>query len=155
MNGARGAGMVTGIHHVGISVADIERSITFYRDIFGMEQACEVFPFGGEQYARIMDLQSPEGRMCVMARGSLMLELFEFTGPEPAKQDPDYPVANRGITHFGVWVEDIEATQQRMAGAGVRFHSEVQRFPGGMKATYGRDPDGNVFELLERSEAPA
>jgi hypothetical protein len=33
----------------------------------------------------------------------------------------------------------------------VRFHSDVKLFPSGMKAAYGRDNDGNVFELLEMS----
>lgn len=146
------AGGLTGFHHVGISVADIDRSIAFYRDIFGMEQACEVFPFGGEQYRQIMALPDPQGRMCVMAKGNLMLELFAFSSPAPAPQDPDRPVSDRGLTHFGVWVEDIEGTSERMKAAGVRFHSPVLRFPGGMKAAYGRDPDGNVFELLERDD---
>jgi catechol 2,3-dioxygenase-like lactoylglutathione lyase family enzyme len=143
-------GGVTGFNHVGISVADIDRSIAFYRDVFGMEQACEVFPFGGEQYLQIMALPDPQGRMCMMAKGNLMLELFEFSNPEPPSQDPGRPVSDRGLTHFGVWVEDIEGTFERMKAAGVRFHCPVLRFPGGMKASYGRDPDGNVFELLER-----
>ncbi len=145
--------MVKGFHHVAISVADMERSIAFYRDIFGMTQACEAFPFGGEDYARIMALPDPQGRMCMMAKGNLMLELFEFAKPTPAPKDPQYPVSDRGFTHFGVWVEDIEGTYQRMLDAGVKFHCPVLQFQGGMKATYGRDPDGNVFELLEQCDA--
>jgi predicted enzyme related to lactoylglutathione lyase len=31
----------------------------------------------------------------------------------------------------------------------VQFHSSVRQFPSGVRAAYGRDPDGNVFELLE------
>jgi hypothetical protein len=37
----------------------------------------------------------------------------------------------------------------RLVVAGVRFHCPVVTFPSGVKATYGRDQDGNVFELLE------
>lgn len=144
--------MVKGFHHVGISVVDIERSIAFYRDIFGMEQACDIFPFAGDSYRQIMALPDPQGRMCVMARGSLMLELFEFSRPEPAPQNPDYPVSGHGLTHFGVVVEDIDGTVERMEAAGVHFHSPVLHFQGGMRAGYGRDPDGNVFELLEQRE---
>lgn len=60
-------------------------------------------------------------------------------------------VADHGLTHFGIWVTDIDAVHARLSEAGIRFHSPVIDFPGGMRATYGRDPDGNVFELLERT----
>ena len=46
-------------------------------------------------------------------------------------------------------VEDIAATHASLVGQGVRFHSGVRQFPGGVRAVYGRDPDGNVFELLQ------
>lgn len=154
MSGGGEAGTVMGFHHVGISVSDIARSIAFYRDVFGMAQACEIMPFGGERFERIMALAGASGRLCVMAKGNLMLELFQFDAPMPAAKDPAYPVADHGLTHFGVWVEDIDATFARMQSAGVRFHSPVQQFDGGMRAAYGRDPDGNVFELLERGEPP-
>ena len=144
--------MVTGFHHVGISVRDLDRSIAFYRDVFGMAQAVEPFPFAGEDYAAIMEQPGTSGRMTMMLKGTLALELFEFHQPAPRPKDAAYPVADHGLTHFGVWVEDIDATFARMAGAGVRFHSPVIRFRGGMRAAYGRDPDGNVFELLQQSQ---
>ncbi|MBU6269221.1 MAG: VOC family protein [Sphingomonadales bacterium] len=145
------SGAVTGFNHVGISVADLDRAIAFYRDRFGMAQACDILTFGGEDYNRIMALGNPQGRMTMMTLGTLALELFEFHQPTPRPKDANYPVADHGLTHFGVNVTDIDAVFARLQAAGVRFHSEVIRFPGGMRAAYGRDPDGNVFELLERS----
>lgn len=144
--------MISGFHHVGISVSDLDRSVTFYRDVFGMEQTVPSFAFAGDNYSRIMALPDPRGRMTVMIRGTLALELFEYSSPSPKRQDPDRPVADHGLTHFGVWVDDIDATVARMADAGARFHSEVLEFLGGMRAAYGRDPDGNVFELLEQKK---
>ncbi len=143
--------MIKSFHHIALSVADIERSIAFYRDLFDMEQACPVFPIGGEQYDAVLGLRGVDGVMCVMKLGDFHMELFQFRRPAPANKSPDHSVADRGLTHFGVVVEDIEATYRKMLAAGVRFHAPVTQFPGGMKATYGRDPDGNVFELLERS----
>jgi catechol 2,3-dioxygenase-like lactoylglutathione lyase family enzyme len=139
-------------NHVGISVSDIERSIAFYRDMFGMEQLCEVFPFGGEQFEAIMDIPGVTGRMCMIGRNDLQLELFEFAGARP--KDPEYPVSDRGYSHFGFEVEDIAATYAKLKAAGVRIHSPVITFnQGSMKAAYCRDPDGNVFELLEPGRA--
>jgi catechol 2,3-dioxygenase-like lactoylglutathione lyase family enzyme len=143
--------MIKGFNHVGISVANLDRSIEFYRDVLGMELVAPPFPFGGPLFAQVMALESPCGRIGFLSNGSLQLELFEFSQPRSLPQDPNYSVADRGISHFCVEVTDIAAMYDRLLAAGVRFHCPVLRFPGGIQATYGRDPDGNVFELLDKS----
>ena len=147
--------MIKGMHHVGISVSDLERSIEFYRRTLQMELAGPIFSFAGPLFEQVMALEKPQGRIGFLSNGSLQIELFEFSHPTPAQQDSNYSVADRGISHFCVEVTDIAATYARLLAAGVRFHCPVLEFPGGIKATYGRDPDGNVFELLEpRKAAP-
>ena len=141
--------MIKSFNHVGLSVADLDRSIAFYTEVMGLERLGGDIPFEGEQFERVMALKGVRGRIGVVRKGDLQLELFEFAHPAPAPQDPDRPVADHGLTHFGVEVEDIAATYAKFVAAGVRFHHPVQTFPGGIKAAYGRDPDGNVFELLE------
>jgi len=141
-------------NHVGISVVDIDRSIAFYREFLGLEQLCEVFPFGGGQFSAVMDLPAVEGRMCMIGKDGLQLELFEFAKPAPEAKDPEYPVSDHGYSHFGITVDDIAGTYARLEAAGVRIHTPVIAFPGGMKATYCRDPDGNVFEIMEQGEPP-
>lgn len=142
--------MITGFNHVGISVRDLDRSIAFYTELFGMELMSEPFPFGGAKFEQVMALPGAKGRMAFVAKGGLALELFEFASPTPAPKDPGYPVSTHGISHFGFNVADIAAEYDRLAAAGVTFHCPVLQFEGaGVKATYGRDPDGNVFELLQ------
>ena len=136
------------LSHVGISVTDIERSIDFYCDTLEMKQLCDVFPFGGESFEAIMDIRGVTGRMCMIGNEALQLELFEFTNSKA--KDPDHPVSDRGISHFGIEVPDIAATAARLRAAGTRFHCPVRVMSGnGLQATYCRDPDGNVFEILE------
>lgn len=136
-------------NHIALSVANLERSIDFYREHFGMEKMIEPFPFEGEWYERIMAVNDPQGRMTMIGRNGLALELFEFHNPDQGEQDPDRPVSKRGITHFGIEVDDIDEAYARMLAAGVRFHCPVQTFGTTTKAFYARDPDGNVFELVE------
>ena len=143
--------MITGLNHIGISITDLDRAISFYRDLMGLELITEPFPFEGPMFSSVMGLESAAGRMCVMRKGGLQLELFEFALPRPASKDPNYSVGNHGLSHFGIDVENIDATYERLLTAGVRFHCPVMQFPSGVKATYGRDMDGNVFELLEMS----
>jgi catechol 2,3-dioxygenase-like lactoylglutathione lyase family enzyme len=143
--------MIKGMNHVGISVADLERSIEFYKDMLGLKLAGPIVPFAGTLFEQVMALDDPQGRIGFMSNGSLQIELFEFRHPKPAPKDPNYSVADRGISHFCVEVTDLEALYERLSAAGVRFHCPVLKFPSGIQATYGRDPDGNVFELLEMS----
>ena len=95
------------MHHVGISVGDLDRSIQFYRTMLGMELVYSA-PFGGADYEQVMALENVRGRMCVLCNGSVQLELFEFAHPQPARKDANHAVSDCGITHFGFEVDDID-----------------------------------------------
>ncbi len=140
---------ITGIGHVGISVADIGRSIAFYRDLLGMELVGQG-PFEGERYEAILGLPGAHGEVATLRAGSIELELFQFVVPTPKAGDPNRPVSAQGITHFCIEVTDIRVIYERLAAAGVRFNCPPLEFAGIATATYGRDPDGNVFELMEK-----
>ena len=58
------------------------------------------------------------------------------------------PVNNHGHTHVCVDVTNIEDAYKTLLQNGVEFHAPPQDF-GQVKATYGRDCDGNVFEIQE------
>lgn len=139
--------MIKGMNHVGISVSNLDRSIEFYQDMFGMTL---VFSgaFGGELYETILKLKGAKGRIASLKLADAKLELFEFSHPDPKAANFDRPVCDHGITHFCLEVTDIESEYQRLVAAGVYFHC-LPIVAGPFKATYGRDPDGNVFELLE------
>lgn len=146
--------MIEGILHVGVSVSNLERSVAFYRDLFGMEVLIHK-PFCGEVHENIIGLPGTHGKVAIVRRGSLQLELFEFEYPVPKFADPNRPACDHGITHFCVQVSDIEGEYARLKAAGARFHCPPQYYQGRMIATYGRDPDGNIFELLELIETAA
>jgi len=135
--------------HLGLSVVDLDRSIAFYCNAMEMELVGESH-FSGEQYSRLLGLTDVKGRVAVLQGCGMRLELFQFLNPPPAGADPARPVANYGITHFGLAVANIEDVYRRLKAVGALFHCAPLTFPGIGSATYGRDPDGNVFELLER-----
>ena len=142
---------IKAMNHVGISVADIDRSIAFYRDMLGMQVVVRT-SFEGDQYATILRLKGASGRVALLRAAAMQIELFEFSCPVPRGGERDRPVCDHGITHFCIEVHDIDATYRRLRDSGVVFHCEPLDFLGGARATYGRDPDGNVFELLEVRE---
>ena len=111
--------------------------------------------FEGERYAAILGLDGASGKVAFLKSGSTQLELFEFSSPRPAFAPPNRPVCDHGISHFCIEVTDIARAYERLSGAGVVFHCPPLAFSEGTRATYARDPDGNVFELLEEREPPS
>lgn len=141
--------MIIRINHTGISTGNFDRSLHFYRDLVGMEVLVDT-EFSGELYDRITALEDACGRVALLALGDAQIELFEFSSPSAKKGDPDRPACDHGITHICFDVEGIEEEYARLKSAGVEFHCAPLDFGGRVKATYGRDPDGNIFELREQ-----
>ena len=141
--------MIRGVHHVAISTPDLDRALGFYRDLLGFQEVQRVtWNAGADQIDRVMNLQGTAARQVMLKAGNLCLELFEFHSPTPRPADPERPVCDHGHTHICLDVTDIQEVYDRLVEAGVRFHCTPQDF-GDVCATYGRDPDGNVFELQE------
>ncbi len=141
--------MIRGVHHVAISTPNLERLLAFYRDQLGFEQVQRVsWPEGSTAIDEVLSLRNSSAEQAMLKTSNLCLELFEFSNPEPQPMDPDRPVNNHGHTHICMDVTDIHEVYKALLEAGVRFHHPPQDF-GGVRATYARDPDGNVFELQE------
>jgi catechol 2,3-dioxygenase-like lactoylglutathione lyase family enzyme len=145
--------MIRGIHHTAISTGDLERSLRFYRDLLGFK---EIFSSGWEAGAekadRITGLEGSSAKLVMLTAGNACIELFEYSSPQPRPGDSKRPVCDHGITHLCLDVSDIEDEYERLKAAGMLFHCPPQDM-GGIKATYGRDPDGNIVELLEIRDA--
>jgi catechol 2,3-dioxygenase-like lactoylglutathione lyase family enzyme len=141
------------LNHVGISVRDLERAAAFYDRWFGFEVAGS-FEFDDLPWMnRVTALGHTRGRAIHLRSAHGYLELFEFAEPAPAPAAAAAAAARRvadlGLTHLGFEVDDVVALQAEMAAAGVPFNSEPQDAGDGSLTTYGRDPDGNVFELMQ------
>ncbi len=145
--------MIRGVHHVAISTPKLEPMLAFYRDLIGFEEIARTeWPVGTAQIDAVMGLKDTAAKQVMLKLGNLCLEMFEFSSPEPQAMDPARPVCNHGHTHLCLDVTDIQAVYDRLVAAGTRFHCPPQDF-GNVRATYGRDPDGNVFEIQELMDA--
>lgn len=142
--------MIRGVHHVALSTADLARLQAFYCDLLGFREITRASWHGDQgKIDRVMDLPETAATTVMLELGPLCVELFQFAAPaQPSKADGERPVHKHGITHLCFDVDDVDTEYRRLSAAGVRFHTPPQDF-GVAKATYGRDPDGNVFELQQ------
>lgn len=146
--------MINGVHHVALSTADLDRLVAFYRDVLGFEV---VYEGGWKPGNRLIDgivgLRDSSARAVMLRAANTHVEVFEYSSPVGAPLDPDRPVSDHGYTHFCLDVTDIDAEYERLKAAGMRFHCPPppasEMGSGAIRATYGRDPDGNVIELQE------
>jgi lactoylglutathione lyase len=125
--------LVRGIAHVGIRVADLERSKAFYA-VLGFELVGG--PFGSEPVAI---LEHPAG-----------IELNLIINASPASTNNvlmDEPVKHAGYTHIALDCSDIAAAQVVLESAGIPLSGGPVTFPTGHRAIFVRDPDRNVIEL--------
>jgi len=150
---------IIGVHHVSVSVPDIEKAREFYIGLLGAKELSAVeWDAGNDFINEIVGLPDCSGKQFIARLANTYVEVFEYTTPRSPPQDPRRPVNLNGYTHFGLQVDDIDAVYERMLAAGITFHTQPRHSGGaeiengrkvGFKSTYGRDFFGNVFELIE------
>lgn len=138
--------MILGLHHAAIAVPDLDQAIGFYCGVLGFEEAWSAeLPARWEAMSRALGVDSG-CRIRMLSKGNSCIELFEYAHAEPG--DPHRPVNRLGITHIALASDDCDADYARLSAAGVRFNAPLFGTSPGRFA-YGRDPFGNVIELLE------
>lgn len=125
--------LITGIAHVGVRVADLERSRKFYA-LLGFELVAG--PFEPEPVAILRHPSGVEINLVLNANAgrdhNVLME-------EPTK--------HAGYTHLALACSDIAAARDRLERAGVPLSGGPVTFPTGERAIFIRDPDRNVIEL--------
>ena len=144
--------MIRGIHHTSISTQEFDRLVHFYRDIVGLAFVAsydwDTSSPDHDKLDRIVGLKGSATRSALLRAGNTYLEIFQYLSPKGKVGDPARPACDAGLTHVAFDVVDIFAEYERLKQAGVAFHTEPQSV-GLFRSTYGRDPDGNIFELQE------
>jgi glyoxylase I family protein len=142
--------MIVGIHHTALSTRDADRLVRFYRDLFGFEVEFD-FPWdeSNEAFEKSHAVGKTAGRVVMIAKGASRLEIFEYSKPAPRADIVGRANADLGIAHFSIEARDIEQEYARLAAAGMKFQSELVTQTPTIKLAYGRDPDGNIIELID------
>ena len=142
------------IHHSGLVIRDLDRSIYFYHDILGLPFANEPTPwFEGEQLATGVGVPGAVLRQVSLWVGQhSTLELIEY-GTRPETSTAPVPNNYMGAAHVCMLVDDIEAKKAELEAKGVEFYSDVNVVDEGPLAgwrwCYFSDPDGLALELVE------
>ncbi len=142
--------MIHGIDHTALSVPDMDKALDFYSGVLGFEVLMNfAWPSGAKPLDDLVGLPDSASKVAMLKLGDTKLEIFQYQNPEGKAQDPDRPVCDHGIIHLCLAVSGIREEYARLKDAGVRFNSEPIDM-GQETCVYGRDPFGNVLELIEK-----
>lgn len=141
-------------HHTGIQVADLERSLRFYRDILGFEVTFQWNPQA--QYIRtIVGYPDADIHAAIlrMPDSDVFLEILEYRNVE--KQPVDTRTANPGTAHLAFFTDDCDGLYEELTAKGVdSVNPPVTPTIGpneGGRAVYMIDPDGIRVEFIQTS----
>jgi lactoylglutathione lyase len=143
------------LSHVGICVADLERSLRFYRDLLGFtaEHDLEV---AGEPTDTLLRMQDTRLQAVYLTRDGVRIELLHFASP-PAPPRRARVMNEPGLTHLSFRVADLQAAVRELRAAGERVLDEtVLDFPAFESAAcFVVDPDGQLIELVQAPGDPS
>lgn len=140
-------------NHIGIPVSDLDQSLRFYRDVFGVEPEF-VTEYGDRSLSERLRVEDPRIRIAFLKLAAgVAIELLEFRSPRSraySLRDSDV-----GATHVCLEVEDIDSAFAELQAKGVDCYADPFLEPGpgpfaGTRWLFFKDPDGISFELLER-----
>ena len=131
--------MFDAIDHVGVAVSDLDRALTLYRGVFGMEVV----------HREAVESQGVEALLLDVGDGHV--ELLRPLGPDTVV-GKFIDKRGEGLHHVAYRVGDIDSTLRRLADAGVDLIDEFARI--GIRGSrvaflHPRSTGGVLTELVE------
>jgi glyoxylase I family protein len=147
---------IEAISHVAIAVTDLQRSLSFYRDVLGLEQDGSEFAVDDDTSAALYELDRDRGKHSVAAVrcGNAHIDLVRFDDVDTNQQA--VPADHVGLSHVGFWVSSVDALYEKLSSQGVKFLIPPSTTPpqemygGPVRITRFLDPDGTVIEVYNR-----
>ena len=145
---------VSRIHHAGVTVSDLGRSLRFYRDLLGM-RVLEDVRLTSAEVAALLGVEQIDLHLVNLDTGDgRILELLEYARPEG--RQVEYTSRDGGGGHVALAVRDLDAVAAGIEAAG---GSVISRRPvtaadtegifAHARLLYVRDPDGMILELVQ------
>ncbi len=125
--------MIKKLLHTRYRVADLEKTVAFYRDVLGLE---EVRRHTSGRGSHLVFFKAPESEE--------EIEICKFDGSGPVKVGPD-------LTHLAFEVDDLEKFARQSAARGYPLSDGPHRTERGDAIAFIDAPEGYEIELIERA----
>ena len=148
-NSAASSQLVKSVDAVGITVADLDRSVEFFSRVLGFEKVGDVEVYG-DAYEQLQAVFGARLRVARMKLGDETFELTQYLAPEGRPIPADWRSNDHSFQHIAIVVSDIDKAYRHLRAHGIRHASTApQTIPAdnpaaaGIRAFYFKDPDGH------------
>ena len=137
--------------HTGITVANLERSLAFWRDVLGFEFSHQTH-HTGDLAGEVTGVPGAELTLAVLKAPGHKIELLEYHAPADRRRANLRP-CDIGSVHVAFTVDNLDAVLERIAASGWKAAGHPQTLQSGPNAgkrvVYVRDPDGTTIEFMQ------
>lgn len=136
--------------HIGLCVADLERSLTFYCEGLGFQRISDL-ALEGEPAATLLELPDVALQAVYLERDGFRLELLHYPRPGALGDRVPRPMNQLGLTHLSFQVDRLDEVLNRLCklGGKVIEKSRIDIPAMGAAAVFLTDPDGTRIELVQ------
>ena len=128
--------MIKRLLHTRYRVNDLEKTLTFYHDVFGLK---EVSRHTSPRGSTVVFLQPPGGQE--------QIEICHYPKSGPVQVQPD-------LTHLAFEVDDLDAFATHAASKGYPLSDGPHRSSSGSAIAFIDAPEGYEIELIQKAPRP-
>ena len=138
--------MLKEMHHTGLSVADMDKSLGLYRDTLGMEVEWDLTIKDIPAFGTIIGLPGVEERIAMMRLNNCRIELFQFFNPKGKKIEKRQ--CDLGYMHVAFVVDELDDICGKLEKLGIEFYSKAEDL-GTYQVIFFKGYDGETIELMK------
>jgi catechol 2,3-dioxygenase-like lactoylglutathione lyase family enzyme len=148
------AQLANAVDAVGMTVADMDRSVDFFSKVLSFEKSSDVEVHGAE-YEKLQSVFGLRMRVVRMKLGTETIGLTQYLAPEGRPIPADWRSNDHWFQHIAIVVSDMDEAYRHLRSHKVRHVSTgpqtipaSNRAAGGIRAFYFKDPDGHNLEII-------
>ncbi len=143
---------VSAVSHIAICTRDMERALTFYRDMLGMEVISDGYtdPTEGGRLHNYQQARRSRRHVSLRFGVGKKPTLTLTSHPDEELSGAPLKLDQMGITHFSFTVPDPEAWLEELMAKGAQLggpHASFVNAAGRIRSFYVYDPDGIIIQF--------